>query len=449
LRTKKIQKILKKVRNEKEKFTEKEQEKILTDPVAFFTFATKTIPFEYQAKFLVMKGKRTAWRAGRQVGKSTTCAVKALFRAFMNPKEQILILSPTQRQSSLMFWKIKEFISENELISEAVIRETRTLIQFDNGSLIHSLPSGIKGTTIMGFSPTLIIIDEAAFVSEETFTAILPSLASTNGDLILISTPFGRRGRFYEAFKTDSGFQTLHVRSSQCPLITGNYLREEKKGMTRDEYMQQYNGEFIAEADNFFKKELILSCIGEFEEGQLENCPKYLGVDFARYGLDETVFTSVAITQGGQIATYLIEAVPKSPITSDVQKIKELWNEHKYEAIILDSSGVGGGGVDMILEWAEKHEITILPVNFTFKERANLYKHLKSLMEQHRIWMPDDKKLIHQLSEIRYQYLTGGLKLEPPPRGHDDYTDALCLAVKMIPLVTETESEDEFFISSS
>ena len=61
------------------------------------------------------------------------------------------------------------------------------------------------------------------------------------------------------------------------------------------EYQQMYEGEFVESVDAYFERELIMSCISEIEElnqpdkGKLVNY--YLGVDCARYGLDETVYT--------------------------------------------------------------------------------------------------------------------------------------------------------------
>ena len=55
--------------------------------------------------------------------------------------------------------------------------------------------------TIRGFSsPRLIVVDEAAFVLDETYAALVPMLAaSPEGRIALLSTPFLQQGFFYEA----------------------------------------------------------------------------------------------------------------------------------------------------------------------------------------------------------------------------------------------------------
>jgi hypothetical protein len=46
----------------------------------------------------------------------------------------------------------------------------------------------------------LLIIDEAARVSDEMYRTLRPMLASTNGDLWMMSTPCGKRGFSYHTW---------------------------------------------------------------------------------------------------------------------------------------------------------------------------------------------------------------------------------------------------------
>jgi hypothetical protein len=52
---------------------------------------------------------------------------------------------------------------------------------------------------VRGFSGTsLLIVDEAARVDDELYYAVRPMLAVSGGVLMMLSTPFGKRGVFYE-----------------------------------------------------------------------------------------------------------------------------------------------------------------------------------------------------------------------------------------------------------
>jgi hypothetical protein len=50
----------------------------------------------------------------------------------------------------------------------------------------------------------LILIDEAARVDDAMYKALRPMLAVGQGDLWLMSTPYGKRGFFYECWEHDS-----------------------------------------------------------------------------------------------------------------------------------------------------------------------------------------------------------------------------------------------------
>ena len=73
-------------------------------------------------------------------------------------------------------------------------------LELPNGSRIVGLPG--NEATVRGFSAvSLLLVDEAARVSDELYMAIRPMLAVSGGALWLMSTPFGKRGFFYETWR--------------------------------------------------------------------------------------------------------------------------------------------------------------------------------------------------------------------------------------------------------
>ncbi len=69
-------------------------------------------------------------------------------------------------------------------------------LRLENGSRIVSLP-GTEGT-VRGFSGVaLLIVDEASRVDDALYHAVRPMLAVSHGKLVLLSTPWGKRGFFY------------------------------------------------------------------------------------------------------------------------------------------------------------------------------------------------------------------------------------------------------------
>ena len=78
----------------------------------------------------------------------------------------------------------------------------------------------------------MVIIVEAARVEDELLAAVRPMLAVSDfgGRLIALSTPFGKRGWFFEAWHNGGEDWTrVEVRAEDCPRISKEFLAEELK----------------------------------------------------------------------------------------------------------------------------------------------------------------------------------------------------------------------------
>lgn len=204
-------------------------------------------PDPWQADVLRSDHPRILLNVARQVGKSVTCATKAVHVAVYEPGALILLLSPSQRQSGELFKKILTTYKAlgRPIASEAESALTLTL---GNGSRIVSLPG--SEATIRSYSAVrLLIVDEASRVEDETISAVRPMLAVSGGQLIALSTPAGRRGWWYEAWE-DGGaaYERVRVTATECPRISPAFLAEEKASVGDYFYAQEYCCEF-AESD--------------------------------------------------------------------------------------------------------------------------------------------------------------------------------------------------------
>lgn len=133
----------------------------------------------------------------RQSGKSTIVAALALADALAHPESLILLVSRSMRQSTELYRKVRQFY--NIVHPLALVKDTETGMELDNHSRILSLPASEE--TIVGFSAvTTLMLDEAARIPDGTYYATRPMLAMSQGRMIALSSPFGRRGFFYEAW---------------------------------------------------------------------------------------------------------------------------------------------------------------------------------------------------------------------------------------------------------
>lgn len=197
---------------------------------------------------------------GRQTGKSTWAALMAIWRVTQFSNQLVLLVSPTQRQSTELYSKamvLFDALSHNH--RPGVDRRTKSELELFNGSRLVSLPGG-NPDSIRGFSkPSLVIEDEAAFVMDGTFRATRPMLATSRGGRhILLTTPFGRRGHFYNLWELNSPrWSRFMIKSASCPRITDEFLEGEREALSRRSYEQEYECNFLESAISVFPYDMI------------------------------------------------------------------------------------------------------------------------------------------------------------------------------------------------
>jgi hypothetical protein len=87
--------------------------------------------------------------------------------------------------------------------------------------------------------------------------AIDPMLAVSEGRLIEMSSPNGRRGDFYENWQHGEGAERIKIVGRQCPRIAAEFLDHQRRKLGPLLFAQEYEGEFIDALSSAFSSELI------------------------------------------------------------------------------------------------------------------------------------------------------------------------------------------------
>jgi hypothetical protein len=176
---------------------------------------------QWQAELMRSTAHRALLLCARQTGKSTVSALIALATAVMRAGALVLLVSPSQRQSGELFRTVMRHLRALTNVRGLVPSALRLELLTDRGSL---LPGDER--TIRGYAgAALIVLDEAARVEDDLIVAVRPMLATSGGRLIMLSTPFGKRGAFYEAWTGDPSWHRVKVTADQCPRISKEFLR--------------------------------------------------------------------------------------------------------------------------------------------------------------------------------------------------------------------------------
>jgi hypothetical protein len=234
---------------------------VALDSVAFAVEYLNFIPDPWQAKILRSSDKRIILNCCRQAGKSTVAAILSLHRVLFYPLSLILLVSPSLRQSAELFRKVTDFYKLLS-IKPKLIEYNKLSLQLDNGSRIVSLPG--EEANIRGYSNvTLIIEDEASRVSDDLYKAVRPMLAVSGGQLVLMSTPFGKRGHFYEEWASKSNWERVVIPATNCSRIIPEFLEQERKSLGDWWFAQEYKCEFVESEDQFFRYNEIMEALDE------------------------------------------------------------------------------------------------------------------------------------------------------------------------------------------
>ncbi len=227
----------------------KPTDQLATDRVAFaHTLGLELDP--WQERLVSSESKRDILNCSRQAGKSTAAALLALHEAIYQPESVTVLISPSQRQSSELF---RTVVDLRNLLPHApdLLEDNRLSMHVQGGGRVLSLPG--SEATIRGISAvTLLIEDEAARVEDELYQAIRPMLAVKNGRLILASTPWGRRGHFWNVWDTGQGWSKTRVPADQVPRISPAFLEQERAELPRHVFEQEYMCHFSESVDSVF-----------------------------------------------------------------------------------------------------------------------------------------------------------------------------------------------------
>jgi hypothetical protein len=211
----------------------------------------------WQATLIREQPKRALLLRSRQSGKSTATALLALHVAIFQPGALILLLSPSQRQSAELFRTVMlyhgKLASAPELTAESLLRA-----EFANGSRIIALPGSGEGKTVRGYAAVkLAVVDEAARCEDSLFSVVRPMLGTSDGSLIMLSTPAGRRGEFHRAWVEGEGWTRVRIPASQCPRLSKEFLVEELRELGPLRYSEEYELALLEPDESVFPTTMI------------------------------------------------------------------------------------------------------------------------------------------------------------------------------------------------
>lgn len=217
-------------------------------------------PDDWQSRVLRSEASQIILNCSRQAGKSTISAVLALHTAVYTPRALVLLIAKTLTQSKELFLKMKLPMMNLEEVPAEIEQESALKIELDNDSRIIALPG--KHENIRGFSAVnLLLVDEASQVPDQLYYAVRPMLAVSRGRIVLLSSPFGKRGFFYETWANGgAAWHREAIPASQIERIPPSFLAEERRALGFW-YAQEYECQFLDTTNQVFSYDHVMGAL--------------------------------------------------------------------------------------------------------------------------------------------------------------------------------------------
>lgn len=240
--------------------------------------------------------------AGRRCGKSRLSAVTLLIEGLNCPSgSAVMYIAPTLGMARTIMWDLLHELGRPVIKSSHLNNLEITLV---NGRKIL-LRGADNPDSLRGVSLTYVVLDESAFIKEDTWQKIIrAALSDKKGRALFISTPSGRNW-FYDLFKLgqsgeDEEYKSWHFTTADNETIDPKEIEAAKRTLSSFAFKQEYLSSFDTAGADVFKAEWI-------KEGPLPKDGSYvIAIDLAGFEnlsdgsqnkkrLDETAMAVVKI----------------------------------------------------------------------------------------------------------------------------------------------------------
>ncbi|MFV0277939.1 MAG: terminase large subunit domain-containing protein, partial [Parahaliea sp.] len=369
---------------------------------------------------------------GRRGGKTNVAALLAVYAAlFFDYRDRlapgevatIMVLAENRKQARSCFRFVSGLVASNPMLKAMVVREDRETIEFSNRTVIEIHAASFRA--VRGYSAPLCIADELAFWHSddsanpdyEILNAIRPAMGALDGKLVVLSSPYAKRGELWNTYRRYFG-QPGPILVAQAPSRTMNPALSQKvidRAYERDASAAaaEYGAQFRTDIEAFVPREVVEAAT-RTEPLELPPEPRITYrafVDPAGGGRDEFCL-AIGHVDGETTVVDVVRGLTGVP-ADIVAELAELLKRYRVLSATSDRYA-GSWPADEF----RRHGIT---VEQAAKPKSDLYKDALAAFNSGQVEIPPDERLINQLCSLERRTARGGRdSIDHPPGGHDD-----------------------------
>jgi hypothetical protein len=392
---------------------------------------------------------------GRRGGKDRAASVLACYLATLvdwspmlakGERGLVLCIGPDQRQAKITRDYIEGVLNASPLLRGLISNRTADTVELNNRISIEVRAASFR--RLRGVTCVAVIATEAAFwqtdesasgnPDSEILKAVRPSLATTRGPLIIITSPYARKGEVWEVYRRHYGAQgdPLILVAQGASRDFNPTLSEDivRRALERDHAAAsaEYLAQFRTDIESFVLREAVEACVAlDVRERAPISSVRYYGFVDPSGGSADSMTLAVGHREGDVVVVdALRERRPPFSPEAVVAEFSELLKSYRVSKITGDRYAG---------EWPrERFREHGISYESAAKPKSDLYRDLLPMINSRRIDLLDDARLVTQLVSLerRTGRGTGRDSIDHPPGAHDD----LCNAVAGLAATTKRGS---------
>ncbi|HWA25699.1 MAG TPA: hypothetical protein VG734_08570 [Lacunisphaera sp.] len=378
---------------------------------------------------------------GRRSGKSRIAAIVGAFESLFAGHDRklakgerglVAVLAPTKKQAGIVHGYLRG-IFDAPLLRGEVIAETADGFDLKNGLSVVVLAGDWR--TIRGFTLVCVVIDEAAFfgLSEESkvksdtelIRAVRPGLATTKGRLIVISSPYARRGWCFTTHQKNFGNNAGTVLVWNAPSRVMNPTLPQSvvdAALAEDlaAAMSEYLGEFRDDIGAYVSRELVEAAV---VRGRTEISPSR--------GVRYSAFVDMSGGRNDDAALAIGHRTQRKVVIDFTKRYRPPFNPHAVIGEMAEELKRYGLRQVQGDNYAADYTVSAFAsygIRFirSEKPRSALYLELLPRICSGEVELLDDEVLVGQIASLERRTRSGGKDIiDHPPGGHDDIANSV------------------------
>jgi len=384
---------------------------------------------------------------GRRGGKSKAIAALAVYLATMcswsgklsrGETGMILIIAADQRQARVILEYAAATLEASPILAQSIMRKTADVIELQGNISIEVRSAAFR--RLRGMTCLAVIGDEVAYWMDDTtssnpdteiLAAARPTLATTGGPLICISSPYARRGVLWQAYrehfgKDDDGVFVAQAASREMNPLLSQAIVDRALEQDAAKNSAEYLAQFRSDIEGFLSQEAIEQCIiAGILERPYEPRHRYVGFVDPSGGSGDSFTMAIAHKEG---ETSVLDLVRERKSPCEPPNVVEEFAHtlRRYHVNTVEGDHYAG-------EWPasifRQHEITYEPSE---QNKSEIYRDALPLLTGRKALLLDEKTLKRQLASLERRTSRGGRdSIDHAPGAKDDVANAVAGALTL------------------